>query len=457
MNNITYEEAIQLVKEAEEMTREELKALQAERLSKLVAYARKNSKVYNELYKQLPENPKLEQLPSVTKMELTSRIEDWICDPEFKTENLEEYLGNTDNLTKKFMGKYNVLTTSGTTGVPLKKIRDERHINVNAALVHSRFYNGGVFKEVKEVINPKSKFASVLATGGFHSAYISFEKTKKMLEEQGIYNTMLLLSINEPLDYMVEKLNEFQPEVLTGYPSALDVLSYEQKEGRLKIKPKAIACSAEQLTESTWENLKDRFKCPVQNMFCSTEGGEVAMLCQKGHLHLNCDWIILEAIDKDENPVKTGQMSDAVLLTNLANVVQPFIRYKVDDCIILHEEQCECGSNLPYIEVLGRTDDIPNFKGMEGRVRLSPIVFLNIAVETEGIVKYQFVQMSDEQLMIRVIYKEGVSQDAVNVKLQERVRKVLECNNLENVKFEIKNEEPVRSSKGKKMKSFIRC
>jgi len=45
------------------------------------------------------------------------------------------------------------------------------------------------------------------------------------------------------------------------------------------------------------------------------------------------------------------------LLTNLANHVQPLIRYDLGDRIMVHEARCGCGSFLPVIELQGRDDD----------------------------------------------------------------------------------------------------
>ena len=145
----------------------------------------------------------------------------------------------------------------------------------------------------------------------------------------------------------------------------------------------------------------------------------MAILCDHGHMHLNPDWTIVEPVDKDGNPVPAGAMSDAILVTNLTNAVQPIIRYRVDDSVIVHEAPCPCGLPFPYIDVLGRTDDLPEFSGAKGAVRMSPLAFYNIALEIPGISIYQFVQSGPKTLAARVTYLEEADPDTVDRELAE--------------------------------------
>lgn len=457
MKNITPAEALQLVQAANSLSCEEINALQQERLSEIVNYARENSRLYRQKYNGLPEQPTLAQLPQVTKRELTARMEDWITDPEFSEQELVDFITNQGTLGSLFMDKYSVSTTSGTTGEPLRMLRDSRHVNINGALLLNRLFQSPLLKKFPELMAKETKFASVLATGGHHAAFSAYEKRRIALEKEGIRGTMELLSIGEPIEQMVARLNKFQPEVITGYPSVLHVLSGEQHEGRLQIQPKAILCSAEQLTDEIRIQLENRFSCAVGNVFCSTEGGEVALLCNHGRMHLNTDWIIVEPIDKEGNLVPPGTMSDAVLVTNLMNAVQPIIRYRVDDCVILHEEKCDCQLPFPYVDILGRTDDMPIFKGEASEVRLSPIVFLNAVCDIEGISTFQFIQPSLTELVLRVQYLENGVPETVICSIQKAIEEQLMNHSLTYVTFTVEDKEPQRAPKGKKMQSYIKA
>lgn len=456
MKSISTEEALDLVEKANSLLPDEIAQLQHERLSVIVSHARENSPFYKEKYKHLPINPTLDMLPPVTKQELTARMQDWVTDPEFSEEDLVDFIQKAGTLGSLFMDKYSVSTTSGTTGEPLKMLRDSRHVTINGAIMMNRLYQSPLLKDFPEIFEKDTKFASVLATGGHHAAFTAFEKRRAALAEEGITGTMELLSIGEPLEQMVSRLNDYQPEVITGYPSILSVLSGEQQEGRLHINPKAIICSAEQLTDNTRLLIEERFSCPVANVFCSTEGGEIALLCDHGRMHLNSDWIMVEPIDQDGKPVAPGAMSDAILVTNLMNVVQPIIRYRVDDCVILHHDPCGCGLPFPYVDILGRTDDMPVFAGSKGPVLLSPIVFLNAVCDIDGISIFQFIQPGPTKLMMQVQYLKDSYASEVNKHIIKAVRAQLTSHGIENISFTIVDAEPRRALRGKKMKTYIK-
>ena len=61
-------------------------------------------------------------------------------------------------------------------------------------------------------------------------------------------------------------------------------------------------------------------------------------------------------------------------ITNLANAVQPLIRYELGDHVTVHAEPCTCGSPLPVITVRGRQDDPLHMAGRDGgTVTLLPL------------------------------------------------------------------------------------
>ena len=46
--------------------------------------------------------------------------------------------------------------------------------------------------------------------------------------------------------------------------------------------------------------------------------------CGERWLHVNNDWAVLEPVDADHRPIPPGEQSQTVLVSNLANHVQPF-------------------------------------------------------------------------------------------------------------------------------------
>ena len=92
-------------------------------------------------------------------------------------------------------------------------------------------------------------------------------------------------------------------------------------------------------------------------------------------------------------------MSDKVLITNLANRIQPFIRYELTDRVIVHDEKCKCGRTSYWVEVEGRTDDILEFYG---NVRIAPMSLYKILEEVPGISRFQLVQKASDRVELRL-------------------------------------------------------
>ena len=453
---MTSENIVSSVKEASVIDRSLLETLQRERLHDLFVYARAHSPYLQKKYAKLPESPQLDEIPVSLRSELVGHFDDWVTDPEVKEDDVKKFLSDTNNIGTKFLGKYTVMTTSGTTGVPLIMLRDINHLTAHGAIMQERYRNGLLLRQVKGLEDPqKIKACAIISPPGFHSAYMSYLGIKAQFKASGKENDLLYLPVNTPLAEMEERLNAFQPDIVACYPSAMVVLALSQQAGRLNIHPKYIGCSAEQLSPPNRLLLEKTFGCPAIDNYCSTEGGEIALLCPKGHLHVNADWLILEPVDAENKPVPTGQVSDGVLLTNLANRVQPVIRYRLSDKILWHDELCGCGITLPFIEVQGREEEILIFEHGATKIPLSPTLFLLLVVDSNDCVAGQFIQRSPLSLEVRYLAKEDCPRDRLATKLKTKLDEIFRCNGLP-VQVIISDEPLVRTQKGGKIRSVFK-
>ena len=108
-------------------------------------------------------------------------------------------------------------------------------------------------------------------------------------------------------------------------------------------------------------------------------------------------------MDADNNPVPFGEMSDKVLITNLSNYIQPFIRYELTDRVIVHNEKCKCGRTTLWLEIEGRTDDILEF---DNGVRVAPMSLYKVLEEVKTIRRFQLVQRASDRVELRMISDE---------------------------------------------------
>ena len=214
--------------------------------------------------------------------------------------------------------------------------------------------------------------------------------------------TKITVDVNAPEEEIIRKLNEFQPSMLSGYPSNLALLADLEE---LDIHPDVVITGGELLTDEIRRKLELRFGCYVQTHYSCTEGGEIACECEEKHLHINEDWVIVEPVDSEYHPVPYGELSDKVLLTNLSNHIQPFIRYELTDRVVVHSERCRCGRGTLWLEIEGRTDDILEF---ENGVRIAPMSLYKVLEEVKSICRFQLVQRAPDRVELRILADDPV-------------------------------------------------
>jgi phenylacetate-coenzyme A ligase PaaK-like adenylate-forming protein len=187
------------------------------------------------------------------------------------------------------------------------------------------------------------------------------------------------LSATDPLDKLVQSLNEWQPDVLVGHSSIISLLAHEQRQGRLHIALCSVFCAADTLTSDMRRRIEETWQTRLFNVYGTTEGGALAAECSFHQgLHLFEDFSIVEVVDEHNRPVPPGAQGDKVLLTVLFRRTQPLIRYEVGDLVCTSTiERCPCGRPFALIEAIqGRMIEmlyLPSSTG--GEERISPYLF----------------------------------------------------------------------------------
>lgn len=449
MEIIDTKRAAELVEGTDRLSRCEIEKLANERLRFLIDYARKNSKYLAKKYAELPEDFSLADIPIATRSEMVENFEEWVCDTDITNAAVSEYLSDFENIYTRFLGKYALASTSGTTAAPLRIVRDARHLAIHGALMDKRYFHGPLLKDVEGIDKPDMKNCGIIPDGGFHSSYVSFLRMRRSYEERGMEDKVKFIPVVTPIEKMVQELNDFQPEMIGTYPSVIYTLASEQKAGRLNIHPKFIGCSAEKLTDESRKYISEAFGCPVNDNYCSTEGGEVAMLCPNGHLHLNSDWIIVEPVDKDMKRVPSGVRSDGILITNLACLVQPVIRYHMSDKIIMFDEPCGCGLNTPYIDIGGRSEEVLEFEKDGKTSKIAGLQLYFAASHTEGCGNCQFIQRGKDSLEVRVEVLSGYDNDFIVSEVMRKTREILDGSGLGYVSADYVQGQLIRTKGGK--------
>lgn len=373
-------------------SRDKLERVQQNRLKELVRFAKKNSPFYEERYQNTGEEFCLEDLPPVSKPELMADFDRVVTDRHVTLKKIDEFCADLDHVGRMLDGKYLVFKTSGSTGNPAVVLYDQNCIDVSSAVAAFRTFARR--EDYKAFMRHGKKTAGVFANYGF---YLACGMSRYLQLKMPGKQTKITVDVNAPETQIIQELNSFDPAMLSGYPSNLALLADYDK---LTIHPDIVITGGELLTDAVRGKLADKFGCYVQTHYSCTEAGEIACECSEGHLHINEDWVIVEPVDQNNRPVGYGDLSDKVLVTNLANYIQPFIRYELTDRIIVHNEKCRCGKNTLWLEIEGRTDDTLLF---ENGVKIAPMSLYKILEEVKCIRRFQLIQTGPKQLELRLI------------------------------------------------------
>lgn len=387
-------------------SRADIAGLQQSRLSQVLQAAARGSPLYRDRLRRLPKGldpmHSLAQLCPVTRHELMERFSDWVTDPRLELAALRQHVANPANIGDPFLGRYLVWESSGTSGMSGIFVQDAQCMAVYDALESQR---RSLAQPLRRWFDPwclGERIAFVGATGGHFASYVSVERLRRL--QPWLAQSVRSFSILQPLDELVAELNEFAPTVLASYPTAAALLGRESAEGRLRLVLRELWTGGETLSPAVRHRLEASFSgVKVRNSYGASEFLAMAWECDHGQLHLNSDWVILEPVDEHQRPVPVGHASAAVLLTHLANTVQPLIRYDLGDHLRFLPEPCHCGSPLPVIEVQGRRDDTLHVDGRHGHsVALLPLALSTVLEEQAGLFDFQICQKDGRTLQLRL-------------------------------------------------------
>lgn len=446
MKTIELAEAKRLVAEGGRLPDAERRQLQQQRLRELVAYVREHSPYFARHYADVPADFRLSDLPPTEKPTLLVNYDDWVTDRRIHLADVLEYVNRDASKDQsRFLGDYTALRTSGSTGNPLPMVRDDYHNKIHGQLIGQRLLEGA---NADAMDISKHRRASVIHLSNGASSYGAFLRMKAAHPECA--DNLLGISVLESVDSIVEKLNDFQPETMAGYPSMMVRLAVEQLQGRLHLSLKHLATSAEMLSEENFHLLREAFQCPVANNYCMTEGGEIAMTHNCPHLHINDDWVIVEPIDKDGNLITDpDQWSDAILVTDLSNFVQPIIRYRVGDVVRVRPSTYDC-SPLPILQIQGRSFDNYTICGQTFNV-------VGIFAKAEvwpDLQRFQFVQTDDSTIQVRGVCKTSPAE--VLPSLCERLKAFLAEEGCPDARFTWSAEPLIHNERGGKIPLYVK-
>jgi len=374
----------------------------ARRLARLLESTSRGSAFYRRKWRGCDVSAAgFERLPVVGKRELMQHFTEWVTDPQVSLPALRAFVADPGRIGQPFLGEYIVWEGSGSSGEPATFVQDAPSLAVYDALEAGRRSVPRTWERLLDPFLLGQRHAFVGATDGHFASVVTMQRLRRIYPWATA--GWRVFSILQPTPALVEQLNDFAPTTLATYPTAAELLADEAERGTLRIAPHEIWTGGETLSRAVRQRTQRVFGCALRNSYGASEFLPMAWECAHGQLHLNSDWVILEPVDECYRPVPAGRLSHTSLLTNLANEVQPLVRYDLGDQVMLARERCACGSPLPVIDVLGRRDDALHMAGRGGRpVTLLPLALTTVLEDTAGVFDFQLEQLDDRTLKLRL-------------------------------------------------------
>jgi phenylacetate-CoA ligase len=378
----------------------QLAQVQQQRLSALLAGAREQSVLYRERLQGLPDDATaIERMAPVARDELMLRFDDWVTDPALHLDELQAFTADPARIGDPYLGRYLIWESSGTSGTPGVFVQDAAALAVYDALETLRRRPDTSLRRLFDPLGLTERVAFVGATNGHFASQINTQRLARLQSWRA--SSIRSFSILQPIERLVDELNAFAPTVIATYPTAALVLAEQVQLDFLAVHE--VWTGGETLGQTARDRIVQAFGAELRNSYGASEFLAMGWECGHRQMHLNTDWLLLEPVDEHQRPVPPGEVSHSVLLTNLANTVQPLIRYALGDRVRLNTAPCGCGSSLPTIEVMGRHDDILRLRGSQGHlVALLPLALSTVMEEAAGVFDFQIVQRDDHTLVVRL-------------------------------------------------------
>ena len=382
--NKVFWETYAFLQQSQWWSKDKLKQYQIQQLSKLLRHAYENVPYYRGVFDERGLKPEmvrdisdLRKLPFLTK--------------EIIRKNPLDFMAG--NYSKS---KLRYTTTGGSTGTPLGFYQDGRMSDAKELAFTVTLLNRAGFR-----IGDKS----VILRGNV----VESAKDGKFWEYDPINRNLILSSYHmneENLVLYVDKIREFKPDFIQGYPSAITILARFMKENGVEHFPgvRAILCSSEKLYPGQRLLLEEVLRCRAWSFYGHTEQAVLSGECEKSsYYHLQPEYGITELIDKEEEPVPKDGGRGEVIATGFINYAFPFIRYRTGDIAVRSNVECGCGRNYPLLKKIeGRVQEFIIARDGSS-IPLGPVIFGIHEPEWTMIKQIQFLQEEPGDITIRII------------------------------------------------------
>ena len=333
-----------LHEEMETLTREQISALQLERLQATVRHCM-NSPFYKKRFEEIGLKPEdIKSLDDIRKIPFTT-----------KADLRDTYPFGMASVPLRECTRLH--SSSGTTGTPTVILHTQKDLDEWANQVARNLWMVGLRPD--DVFQNSSGYG--MFTGGLGFQY-GAERMGMLTIPAAAGNSLR----------QIKFMTDFGTTALHAVPSYVtrlyEVMQSAGVDPRKDTKLKVLAIGAEPHSEEQRQRIEEMMGVKAYNSFGMSEmcGPGVGFECQEQNgLHFWEDYYIVEIVDPETlEPVADGEIGELVL-TTLCREAMPLLRYRTRDLTRVLGRSCPCGRNHVRIDRMrGRSDDMMVLRGV---------------------------------------------------------------------------------------------
>ena len=326
------------------MTREQISALQLERLQATVRHCM-NSPFYKQRFEEIGLKPEdIKSLDDIRKIPFTT-----------KADLRDTYPFGMASVPLRECTRLH--SSSGTTGTPTVILHTKKDLEEWANQVARNLWMVGLRPD--DVFQNSSGYG--MFTGGLGFQY-GAERMGMLTIPAAAGNSLR----------QIKFMTDFGTTALHAVPSYVtrlyEVMQSAGVDPRKDTKLKVLAIGAEPHSEEQRQRIEEMMGVKAYNSFGMSEmcGPGVGFECQEQNgLHFWEDYYIVEIVDPETlEPVADGEIGELVL-TTLCREAMPLLRYRTRDLTRVLGRTCPCGRNHVRIDRMrGRSDDMMVLRGV---------------------------------------------------------------------------------------------
>lgn len=339
-NNTSILKTYQFLNQSQSWERNRIISYQFEKFQKLLHHSYNNVYYYRELFNKEKLNVK-----DIKNPEDISKI------PILTKKIVRE---QNNKLITNGLNPKTVLTivTGGTTGPPLKILRDKQD---------SSFTWGAFFRWYNWMgVQIGDRITKIWGTPTVIKK--PFKQYFWGAVKNYYYNRQHINSFNlnqKTIPGILNRINKFKPVLIRGYLSALIQLAeYIQDENIIDFhRPRAISSTTETLFPSLRVLIERIFKTKLYDQYGCGECNSIAFDNNDGNgLYIAMEHAMVEILDNQNDDA--GYSEGRLIVTNLDNYAMPFIRYENGDLACRGRKENKSDFNLDLLKrISGRMAD----------------------------------------------------------------------------------------------------